>query len=250
MVHAKRRWYGLLAIIFCGNIVLAEQTLRTGQFDVFGTTSELLDSETVSSISEIVSPEQKLSWKLYVPESFDGSAPAALMVYVSPTGNGWIPRDWRSVMDARNMLWIGANSSGNEVSAAKRIILALLAPTVAARDYSIDANRTYIAGFSGGGKIASIVAADFAHRFRGAIYIGGAESWGDDEPQRIAGIRDNRYVFLAGEYDFNLRLTRKIYREYKKADVPNIKLMEVRGLAHRLPNDYYWQKALTFLEPP
>ena len=48
--------------------------------------------------------------------------------------------------------------------------------------------RVYVSGLSGGGKMASMVAIDHAHLFKGAIYNCGVEFW-DSPPRRIAEIR-------------------------------------------------------------
>ena len=41
-------------------------------------------------------------------------------------------------MDAHNLIWIGANDSGNKYPVAERMIKAILAPQVLARNYVLN----------------------------------------------------------------------------------------------------------------
>jgi predicted peptidase len=170
------------------------------------------------------------------------------MVYVSPSQKGWMPRSWQPVFDDENLIWISANSSGNEEIVAKRMLYAVLAPQIAAVSYKIDPARVYLSGFSGGGKVAGMVAVNFANIFKGAIYICGAEYWIDDPPKLFSEVKNNRYVFLTGSEDFNRDLTYKIYRKYKSAGVSNIELINVPQMTHSNPDTRYFLKAINYLD--
>jgi predicted peptidase len=114
--------------------------------------------------------------------------------------------------------------------------------------YAIDDTRIYIAGFSGGGKVASMMATDFATTFVGGIFICGVEFWDGDEPQYIEAIRSNRYVFLTGERDQALESTKRVYRRYRDAGVPNTKLVIVRRMGHSNPPRSQIRTAIEFLD--
>ena len=224
------------------------QDIRYGQFEVTFTPAQLLDQPTVDSVSEVIGADETITWKMYVPETYDANKPAGLMVYISPSDKGSMPGKWRAVVDEENLIWISANHSGNDTHTAKRMLYAVLGPQIAAQDYRIDAGRTYLSGFSGGGKVAGLVAIDFANLFRGAIYICGAEHWMNDPPKLLAQVMTNRYVFLSGHEDFNLGLTRKIHRQYENAGVPNIELMIIPRMGHKTPNTKDFRRAINFLD--
>lgn len=224
------------------------QEVRTGKFDLTFTPVELLDPDTLESVAEVIGTDEKITWKMYVPETYDAGKPAGLMVYISPTTRGTLPRGWRSAMDDENLIWISANRSGNNIHTAKRMLYAVLGPQIAARNYVIDGARIYLSGFSGGGKVASMVAIDFANLFKGAIYIGGAEFWQPDPPVQFERVLENRYVFLSGQQDFNLGLTREIHRKYQEAGLSNIELMIVPGLPHSAPGTRDFRAAINFLD--
>ncbi len=187
-------------------------------------------------------------WKMYVPETYDPSAPAGLMVYISPSQKGWIPRKWQSVIDSENLIWISANASGNDEIVAKRMLYAVLAPQIAASRYELDPDRVYLSGFSGGGKVSGMVAINFANIFRGAIYICGAEHWLDDPPKLISQVERNRYVFLTGSEDFNRDLTYRIYFKYQAAGLQNVELINVPRMGHKNPETRYFLKAIKYLD--
>jgi hypothetical protein len=220
---------------------------QTGEFVLLRKTSDLVSAEAAASIATVVSPDEEIAWQLYVPASYDPSKPAGLLVYVSPTPSGEIPRGWISVLDSHNVIWIGTDRAGNSELVARRILFAMLAPTVATQHYEIDAERIYITGLSGGGKTASMVATDQAQLFRGAIYNCGVDFW-DTEPERIELIRQNHYVFVTGTYDQALEPTKKAYRGYRKAGVENSRLMVIRHMTHRNPDSYDFEEALKYLD--
>lgn len=224
------------------------QSVRYGRFDVTYTAAQILDKLTLDSVSEVIGPDEAITWKMYVPETYDSDKPAGLMVYISPSPKGWMPRKWQAVIDEENLIWISANESGNDTHTAKRILYAVLGPQIAEKNYRIDADRVYLSGFSGGGKVASMVSIDFANLFRGAIYICGTEHWTKHPPKFFQHVKENRYVFLSGREDFNLGLTYEIYRRYQGAGLRNISLMVIPRMRHRNPGTRDFRKAVNYLD--
>lgn len=222
---------------------------RTGYFKVEFSPLELLGEQGVIDAADILRSEDNISWQLYVPDSYDAAHPAGVVVYVSPTPKGGPPRIWNEPLDDKNLIWIGANNAGNRVGVGKRMFLAMLAPKILAREYALNSDRIYVAGFSGGGKTASRVATGRPEVFRGGIYIAGAESWGTTTPPpKLDIIRQNYHVFLTGTNDFNERLTRRVYASYKGAGVENCKLIVVKRLGHELPGRNVFIRAIDYLD--
>jgi len=222
--------------------------IRYGQFEVMFTPSRLLDPATVKTMSPVIGADEEITWKMYVPDTYDAARPAGLMVYISPGQKGTMPRKWRSVINEKNLIWISANRSGNSVVPSRRLLFAALGPQIASEDYEIDRDRIYLSGFSGGGKVASIVAIDFAHLFKGAIYICGALHWERDPPNQFEQIKSNRYVFLSGDNDFNLESTMNVYQSYKDAGLSNISMMRIPGMGHSNPDAKGFRRAINFLD--
>ncbi len=101
------------------------------------------------------------------------------MVWVSPGPYGATRRtDVSDVLRKHHMLWVGANNSGNDRFTWDRVVLALDAAYNMNALYSIDPNRIYVAGYSGGGRMASALSILFPEVFRGSLMAVGCDSYG------------------------------------------------------------------------
>jgi hypothetical protein len=214
------------------------------------TTADLVDESSLAFFGGVIDADTPIEWQLYVPASYDPGRPVGLMVYVSPTSSGRIPPGWKPVMAEKNLIWIAANKSGNRIASVRRGSFALLATVLAKREYAIDRNRIYISGLSGGGRIASVVAPQYAQLFKGAVYNCGVNFWGDETPKLMEQVKANRYVFVTGSKDFNRRETRKIFGAYRKAGVENIKLLDIEHMSHSNPDALNFAAAIDYLDSP
>jgi poly(3-hydroxybutyrate) depolymerase len=237
----------LLAVAVSASAAEAAAAPATGAFEIQRTLAEALGEESAAGLTAIVPPDRPVSWEVYVPEGYDPADPPGLLVYISPIQSGRIPDNWERVLESRNLIWVSANKSGNQVHVQRRALYAVIAPTLIGADYQIDRSRIYLTGMSGGGKMASMVAVDHAHLFKGAVYNCGVEFW-DKKPQRIEQVKANRYVFVTGEYDQALRPTRRVHGRYRKAGVENVKLMVIDGMGHENPPWREMDEALAFLD--
>ena len=222
--------------------------IQTGEFQLSTTMLQVVGESTARNAQKIVAADEPLSWDIYVPDDYRPNNPPGLMVYISPTPSGEIPRDWKTVMEEHNLIWVAANGSGNSVMVSRRALFAMVAPTLIQKQYKIDPERVYLSGLSGGGKMASMVATDNAHLFKGAIYNCGVDFWQQDPPKRFEQIKQNHYVFVTGTLDQALEPTKKVYKQYRQAGVENIKLMVIRNMTHRNPNRFKFSEAIEFLD--
>lgn len=232
-----------LAVLACTAAYAGHQTIET-------TTTEMLGDDGADNYSDAIDPGERISWHVYVPDGHDASVAAGVIVYISPSDSGRIPPRWTDAFDERNLIWIAGNQSGNERQVARRMALALLAVGVVSENWQIDRERIYLSGFSGGARVAGLITPRFAHLFKGAIFIGGAESWrGDDLPERIESMRGNRYVFIAGSHDFNRSMVLSVRDAYADAGITNIDTILMPRVGHDLPSPATFEDALDFLEP-
>jgi len=221
---------------------------QRGRFDITRTVTQLIDQPTMESLSETLDPDDEITWQVYVPDSYDPSEPAGLLVYVSPTPYGRMPSGWQPLFDDENLIWISADRSGNRTRTKSRMLYAALAPYVLSDTYEIDPTRIYVSGFSGGGKVAGLVSLRFANLFTGAIYICGAEYIPIESEALHAAAISNRYVFFTGGKDFNRSLTRSVYRKYERAGLTNINLISISGMGHETPGRERFRQAVNFLD--
>jgi pimeloyl-ACP methyl ester carboxylesterase len=144
---------------------------------------------------------------VYLPSQRSASG-YGLLVFVPPWPDARIPPGWAAVLDRFGLIFVSAARSGNEESSlARREPLALLAAENAIRRYPVDLERVYVAGFSGGSRIALRLALGYPDLFRGAILNAGSDPIGSAEvplPPRELFLRfqnSTRVVYVTGERD-------------------------------------------------
>jgi len=242
----------LLASICQGSTNAAEdtdQSTRTGSFSISATPTEIVGPDSAANFASVIPVDEAISWHITVPESYDPDEPPGLMVYISPSNSGRMPRSWLSLPASHNFIWIGADQSGNRIAVARRVTMALFAVGLVNNHYSIDSHRIYLSGFSGGARVAGLVAAAYPEIFKGDIYIGGAETWeGELAADKLEGMKQNRYVFLSGSDDFNRRMVREVAAKYTATGIENIELNIISHLGHELPRASVIGDALNFLD--
>lgn len=211
------------------------------------------------------------AYELYVPAKYDGKEKYGLLVWISAGGNGRPPReDWLRVLDRRKLIWVGPNAVGNDVDTLWRTYMAGEAARQAKEHFTIDPNRIYVAGVSGGGRIASHVALVDADIFTGGFYFVGCDFWrdipvtpgGDKYGKFFRGFwrkpdgnllrkaRQNRFVLLTGEHDFNHGNTLAVYDGYQKDHYAHVTLLDVPGMGHGVSDAEWFEKGLKFLDEP
>ena len=225
----------------------AEDGPRTGYFRETISPLELLGEQGAQAIAEVFAPDHRLTWQLYVPDSYDATKPAGVMVYVSPTQSGALRRGWKGALDDRNMIWIAALNAGNTVHVTERALKAIFATTYITQNYAIDIDRVYVSGFSGGGKTAARIASSQPDLFKGGLYICGVEFW-QEQPPKIDLVRATHHVFLTGTKDFNRQETKQVRKKYEQAGVTGTELIVVGNMSHELPPTKYFAQAIDYLD--
>jgi poly(3-hydroxybutyrate) depolymerase len=115
---------------------------------------------------------------LYVPPRLPPGG-YGVLVFVSPSQSAEVPPGWSAVLDRSGMIFVSAARSGNDEKVlSRREPLALLAATNVARRYPVDPARVYVAGFSGGGRVALRLLLGYPDVFRGAVLNAGSDPIG------------------------------------------------------------------------
>jgi len=219
------------------------------------------------------------SFQVRVPESYKpGDGGWGLLVWVSPSGSGRVPRkDWPDVLDKHKLIWIAADNSGNQRALWCRVGLAVDAAENLEKQYTIDPKRVYVAGMSGGSKIANLLGLAYPDVFTGGMYCCGPAFYRDIEappqpgehlgagqrrvypracyppPIKLLTLtkQQSRHVLLTGENDMNREPTRAIYEKGFKTDgYKHVICIEVPGMGHQIPSAEWFEKAIEFLDDP
>lgn len=208
---------------------------RTGFVTLVMTPAELLGEEAANGLNHILLADQKIEWRMYVPRRYDAATPPGVLVFISSIDWGGIPDEWQPVMEAHNLIWISPGGAGSSTPVQERIIKSILAPRAADIDYKVNSERVFIAGFSDGGMVASLVQASDPGTFKGGIYMCGALFWGDKPPEKLDLMRGNRHVFIRGCFDPRERDVKDVYDEYRNAGFEDVALVTVQTRRRRLP---------------
>jgi acetyl esterase/lipase len=210
------------------------------------TPDQLLGEQQAARYRKILAPEEPVSWQVYIPKT-DSTEKPGVFVYVSPMNTGQSDSRWREVMDQQNLIYIAANDSGNVIPTIRRTVLAMLAVKALAQQYAFDPGRIFVSGFSGGGRVASLLASQYPKTFTGAVYICGVDFWKKDQTPDVERVIRNRFVFLTGCRDFNRLETRRAHKRYLEAGAQHSKLIIVPGMAHKHPDAATLTEAIGFL---
>jgi predicted esterase len=205
------------------------------------------------------------SFAAYVPAAYDGSKPFGLMVWINAGPNGDIPPEWKPVLDRHQLIWIGANNGGNPRQFLIRMGMAIDAVENMKARYKIDDDRIYIAGASGGAKVANILGVAWPEVFRGGFYMIGSAHYRDvptGEPKHfwfkgfnapaakllVDARQRNRHVFFTGEKDINRKAIQDMYAAYKADKFLHLTLLDEPEVGHELPKAEPFEKGVVALD--
>ena len=210
--------------------------------------SNLISAENIVPYLAYFKKDETVSWQVTLPANHEAQSPQGLLVYISPQDSGGIYEMWKPLLIEKNLIWISADKGGNDFTAQRRVLQALLAVQLAAKNYKLDKQRIYVTGFSGGGRVTSMIAPLYPEAFTGSIFMGGANYWGSRLPEKFSLMRNKSYVFINGENDFNLKESKKVSEKFKQAGLSNVEFFEVPGLGHMPPDTKWLGAAIDYLD--
>jgi predicted esterase len=223
------------------------RVLAPGRLDwTFVVSSSSLDPAPSAATAGYVATQQ--SYELYVPPGINPRQPHALILHV-PAGNrsdGWM--HWQSVCQRHGVMLAGVHNAGNSVpmEARARVVLDVLDDV--RRRFSIDPDRTYITGHSGGGHAASCIAYALPELFGGHIPICG--TWNlRVQPMLRQRVSERLSVaVLTGATDFNRpELEREFYPILREQGV-RAQLWVYPGMGHAYPNSGQLDQVFKWVE--
>lgn len=199
-----------------------------------------------------------------VPRGYSPRTPAGLLIWVSADDRGDPPACLHAACDAANIVIIGIDNCGNGRPIANRYQLILDAVTTGQRKFHVDDRRVYISGFSGGGRVASIMTACFPDIFAGAVPIVGLSHYetlnvpgrGTLTPpfakpsDRLMGLLKRRRIgAVTGARDFNQGEIQAAATAMR-GDGLQARTFEAVDLGHELPKPELLAEALAWIDEP
>jgi pimeloyl-ACP methyl ester carboxylesterase len=182
----------------------------------------------------------------------------ALIVFVPPWDDARLPHSWAEVLDRHGAIFVTAAHSGNDVNMlGRRVPLALVAEQNIVHRYAVDPEHIYIAGFSGGSRVAMRIALGYADIFRGALLHAGSDPIGSSTvplPPKDLFLRFQdavRLVFIAGEEDsYAVNMDRASMRAMRESCVFDTDEIVRRGAGHQTLDATTLNRALEALLHP
>ncbi len=202
--------------------------------------------------------------------------PPGVLVMVLPYSLGELPpamvealgRWLRPIVSRRITVIVPAEAPNTRVP-LHRLGLALDAAHNAPAAAPSTAGRVYVAGISGGGRIASMLGLGYPDVFDGAAPAIGCNYFRPIEslerpgivfpavlmrpdPTRLQQARTvSRYALLTGEFDGNRDETKSCFvRGFQRDGFQHVTYLEVPDLGHENPPGPWWGRAVDFLDAP
>jgi predicted esterase len=200
----------------------------------------------------------KEKFDLFVPSDPPPPDGYGLVVFVAPWDEPTRPQHWAGVLARHHLLFVAAQRSGNDQSVIdRRLPLALDAYDNVRAKYKVDPKRVYVAGFSGGSRVAEIAVLAYPDVFRGALLDAGADPIDGQNgiykpsPHLFHDFQRRRLVLVTGDEDVdNLRQQDVAVGSLRDACVQGLDVQEAVHTGHELIDSLALDRALDALESP
>lgn len=181
----------------------------------------------------------KETFSLYVPDTKPANG-YGLMVFVPPWDGAAIPQGWASALDDAGIIFVAANNSGNDAPVhVRRMPLALIAAVNVMHRYQVDPSRVFVAGMSGGSRVALRLALAYPDVFVGAFLNSGSDPIGTAQiPLPPADLfqkfqTSSRIYYVTGDLDrVPYNDDRASARSLADFCVANVQMVTMWGKAH------------------
>lgn len=203
----------------------------------------------------------KEKFDIYVPPEPPPPGGYGLLVYIAPWDEPTRQKDWYAALDSHKLIFVAAQDSGNDRNVInRRIPLAILAYENVHDRFPVNNQRVFIAGFSGGSRLAGMVALAYPDVFRGVILNAGSDAIdgsvqgeGNFKPsaELFRAFQRSRLVYITGEDDLDHLQRDKVSRESMRENcVLDIRDVLEPHVAHLPVDGTALDRALDALEAP
>jgi pimeloyl-ACP methyl ester carboxylesterase len=190
----------------------------------------------------------KQQYEFYVPPKRDPKTPLPVIIFISPSNEpmGW--KQFEPVCKTLGFVFAGSRDAGNDCPTKRRVRIVLDVLDDVRRSCPTDPDRTYIAGFSGGGRIACAVAFALPEYFGGAMPICASGDLRDEEWLRQRVIDRLSVALMTGDGDFNRPEVVRLRGPYLKEVGVRTRWWEQAGLGHGVPGEKQLSEAVKWLD--
>lgn len=171
-----------------------------------------------------------------------------VILFISPSNEpmGW--KRFEKLCQQQGILFAGPYGAGNDCPPKKRVRIVLDVLDDLRRHYPIDADRTYLSGFSGGGRIACAITFALPEYFGGVMPICASGDLREESWLRQRVIDRLSVALLTGEKDFNRGEVEQLRGSMLKDVGVTARVWVQLGLGHGIPSDKVLLEALRWLD--
>lgn len=187
-------------------------------------------------------------------ESFLPDKPAApkegraAVIFISAGNEPAGFKNFEAVCRKQGIAFASPYGAGNNTPMPQRVRIILDVLDDLRRRERIDADRTYIAGFSGGGRVACSIAFALPELFGGVIPVCAGGDLREEQWLRHRTADRLSIAFLTGSSDFNRGEVER-FRSPMLADMGvRTKVTVTQGLGHGIPSDKVCEAAIKWLD--
>ena len=247
----------------------AQADSRTGTFFTVFTGPSLSPKRLSSHVAYKMDPAKE-RYLVHVPASYSGTDPYGLIVFIDAADEiSSLPAGWETELDVRKYIFVAAQNSGNDQARGRRLGLGVLGALEIAKQYRVDPQRVFVAGFSGGARIAGMLGFYQSDVFRGTIQNCGADFYRsvpivratsqvdtagkpygvlEASQEDIGAARQVRFALVTGSNDFRHGNILDIFHGGFERDEFQAKLFDVPGMAHDTCDRGTLGRIIEFLE--
>jgi predicted esterase len=191
----------------------------------------------------------KQRYEQFVPDKTPAPREGWPLVLFISAGNE--PASWKNlepVCRQQGIVFASPFGAGNNTSMPKRVRIILDVLDDLRQRHTIDPDRTYIAGFSGGGRVACAVAFALPELFGGVMPVCAGGELRDEQWLRHR-VKDRLSVaFITGTNDFNRGEVERFRTPLFEDIGIRAQATVVTGLGHGVPNDKVFDATLKWLD--
>jgi len=178
--------------------------------------TEKLLSPTLGQIVDVICEDDaRQSYALYLPSSYSAAKAWPIVYFFDPGGRGRRPLErYKDLAEKYGFLMAGSNNSRNFSPDQSRSVNAIWLDTH--RRFPLDSHLTYVSGFSGGARVAGLMALSCLQ-----CQIAGVIAHGAGYPTNRSDAKDKLlYFFAIGNEDFNWSEVMLVRREREDKGLP------------------------------
>lgn len=190
----------------------------------------------------------KQRFELYVPAGAGSRGAAPLILFISPSQNATGLSQFRKLCDRQGIVFASPHQAGNQTQGTKRVRIVMDTLDEVRRRLKIDPDRTYIGGFSGGGRIAMTIATALPEYFGGVIPVCAGGQLRTEPWLRERVISRLRIALLTGENDFNRGEIERMTQTLFAGIGVTSRVWTAQRIGHAIPSGRTLDEAFAWLE--